>query len=156
METDEEPPDCPVGEGADILNVVSGAPLALDEIIEESLLHRDQPGTVGEVILPHSVHQTILFEALHLNLPQPLPEDPGYQVVLSDNDVLAVPEHLEAGLGQGRPHTGPGHVEEAGAEVWQGVRLQLVLSQQSWKIFLDLVLSVKKKKNTNVFQTRLA
>ena len=68
METDEEPPDCPVGEGPNVLDVVSGAPLALDEIIEEGLLGRDQPGTVGEVVLPGCVHQTLLSEALHLNL----------------------------------------------------------------------------------------
>ena len=128
METDEEPPDCPVGERPYVLDVVSGAPLALDEIIEECLLGRDQPGTVGEVVLPDSVHQTLLSQTLHLHLAQPLPQDPGYQVVLGDDDVLAVPEHLEASLSQGRPHAGPGDVQEAGAEVGQCVRLQLVLS----------------------------
>ena len=87
MEADEEPPDCPVGERPDVLDVVSGAPLALDEIIEECLPCRDQPGTVGEVILPHFVHQTLLSEALHLHLAQPLPEDPGDEAVAGVEDV---------------------------------------------------------------------
>ena len=46
MEADEEPPDSEVGEGANVLDVVPGAALAVDEIIKESLSGSDHPGTV--------------------------------------------------------------------------------------------------------------
>ena len=46
MEADEEPPDPEVSEGPDVLDVMPGAALAVDEIIEEGLSGGDEPGTV--------------------------------------------------------------------------------------------------------------
>ena len=46
MEAYEEPPDPEVGQGADVLDVVPGAALAVDEITKESLSGSDHPGTV--------------------------------------------------------------------------------------------------------------
>ena len=111
----------------DILDALSRALLADDEVIQESRLERVEPRTVGEH--PPGKRWPDL-EHLQPELWQPLPEHPGDEAVLDLSDRRgALSVHGEADLGQLGADLGCGEAEEADTEGRHPVPVKLILGR---------------------------
>ena len=124
METDVVPPDHQLGQAANVLDGLPGAPLGEDQLVGEGELGDGEPGAVREEVEPGpGPPAAVQTDQLQ---PRPLPEDPGDEGVLYLHH-LRVRVQQVGGLHQPGPRPGAGEVGEAAAEVRHDVVLQLLL-----------------------------